>query len=193
MEELTTLIGIQHDRSTPYHHESLGIVERSHKTLNEYIRSYMVNNKDWLNLVKSFEYCYNTTPNTSINLYTPFEIVYGRIAPSLIFFNQVNSDRTSVNDYIVNLKNNMELVHKNTHEFISDSKIKTKLYYDKSANPINVNVGDNVLHVNEIRSKFDPLYKDNYVVKEIIGQNVRIENVNNGKSTLVHKNRIRYS
>lgn len=189
--ELLTLLNIRHDRSTAYHHESLGTIERSHKTLNEYLRTYMSNNKDWPKLIKSFEYCYNTTPNTSINLYSPFELVFGKLPPKLINNDDKSKNHVSINDYVNNMKYNLELAYEKTKAFITKNKIRNKIYYDKSAKPIEISVGDNVLLINEIRNKFDPLYKDNFVVKEILDNNVKIENKVNLKTSLVHKNRLR--
>lgn len=40
MQELCTLLDINHDISTAYHHQTVGTIERNHRTLNEYIRIY---------------------------------------------------------------------------------------------------------------------------------------------------------
>lgn len=188
---LTELLRIRHDRSTAYHHESLGTIERSHKTLNEYLRTYMTDHKDWPKLVKYFEYCYNTTPNTSIDMYTPFELVFGRIPLSLAYKDISTQIESNISDYVQNIKNNLDIAYKRTQQFLHNNKIKTKTYYDKNINPINIKVNDKVMLVNEIRNKFDRLYKDEYIVKDIQDSNVLIEHIISKKSILVHKNRIR--
>lgn len=191
MTDLSNLLHISHNKSTAYHHETIGSVERSHKTLNEYLRNYIHTNKDWPTLIKYFEYCYNSTPNSSIDMYTPFELVFGRKAGTLIHHNNDNKNKVSVNEYINNVKRNLELAYDNTTEFINKNKLRTKAYYDRSINPIEIKIGDNVLLINEVRSKLDPLYKDNYIVRSVEDKNVLIENTLTGKSVLVHKNRIR--
>ena len=40
---------------------------------------------------------------------------------------------------------------------------------------------------NEIRSKFDSFYNDNYVVVSINDVNATIKNINSGKIMIVHK------
>jgi len=52
VDKLCKLLKIPHVTSTSYHHRTLGTVERSHRTFNEYLRSYINNNRtdwdDWL-------------------------------------------------------------------------------------------------------------------------------------------------
>lgn len=191
MQHLSELLEIKHDKSTAYHHETMGTIERSHRTLNEYLRTYMNNNKDWPRLIKYFEYCFNTTPNTSIEMYTPFELVFGRIPINLM--HKINNKNVNLNitEYVNNIRHNLEIAFKKTEEYAIANKIKSKIYYDSTAKPLEVNVGDNVLLVNEVRNKFDSLYKDDYLVMEINNHNVTIKNKKTQKTSIVHKNRLR--
>lgn len=78
MNELCKLMKIQNVTSTAHHHQTVGTVERSHRTFNEYVRSYLSNNKtDWDVWLSYFTYCFNTTPSTVHN-YCPFELVFGK-------------------------------------------------------------------------------------------------------------------
>lgn len=192
MDDLTRLLQIQHDMSTAYHHESLGTVERSHKTLNEYLRTYTAENpKDWYTFVKYFAYCFNTTPNTAIDMYTPFELVYGRKVQPLCNIRTNELPHSSYNDYIMSVENTLAIAHKRTQDFILKNKIEYKKYYDKDSKPLKICVGESVLLVNEVRSKFDPFYKINYVVTDVSGVNVTLKNTATGQVQTVHKNRIR--
>lgn len=48
LEELCKLLKIDKKLSTAYHHQTVGAVERTHRTFNEYIRSYISTDKsDW--------------------------------------------------------------------------------------------------------------------------------------------------
>lgn len=40
-KKVCATLNVAHRISTPYHHETLGTVERTHRTLNEYLRAYM--------------------------------------------------------------------------------------------------------------------------------------------------------
>lgn len=66
LAELCSLLDISRDFSTPYHHETVGTIERNHRVLNEYLRAYLEGNHDlWDQYAKYFAFCYNTTPNTA--------------------------------------------------------------------------------------------------------------------------------
>jgi transposase InsO family protein len=86
--EITKILNIEHLKSTPYHPQTVGGVERSHRTLNEYLRTHLNDNThEWDIFVKYFAYCYNTTPHTSFNLqYSPFELMFGRtpVTPGIL-------------------------------------------------------------------------------------------------------------
>ena len=193
MQELTTMLEIQHNMSTAYHHQSLGCVERSHRTLNEYLRNYMsTNEKEWERLVRYFCFCYNTSPNVAINMYSPFELVYGHRPNSLCNLgdNDPNTSPDSTSEYIKKLKFNLELAHKRTKEFLDSCKVESKHYYDKRCKALNVKLGDKVFLTNEVRNKSDPYYTGPYVVTDIYDNgNVNI-NIN-GKEYTTHKNRLR--
>lgn len=192
---LTDLLKIKHQHSTAYHDESLGTIERSHRTLNEYLKTYTNNNpKDWYTFVKYFAFCYNTTPNTSLNMLTPFELVYGKRANPIYHYpsegNSSNTNPVDIDEYVINLKSVLARAHTQTVEFISKNKKTYKNLYDRNSKSIEINVGDNVLLVNEIRSKLDPLYNDKYLVTKVEGVNVTIKNLIKNKTIVVHRNRL---
>lgn len=192
MKELTELLAIRHDVSTPYHHETVGTCERSHKTLNEYLRTYTNNDpKSWHSFCKYFAYCFNTTPNTAINLYTPFELVFGKRVPPLLFKQECELETASCAEFLQKQQQHFKLAYERTRRFIAENKLAYKKYYDSRCSPINIKCGDEVLLVNEIRSKLDPLYKKGYIVVEVGDVNVVLRNMETNKLVTVHKNRIR--
>lgn len=66
LNELSTLLNINHMKSTAYHHETVGSVERNHRIINEYLRSYLNGNlNEWDVYANYFCICYDTTPNAS--------------------------------------------------------------------------------------------------------------------------------
>lgn len=78
VKELCEMLNIQHDFSTAYHHETLGAIERNHRVLNEYLRSYMTDS-EWDIHLKYFTHCYNISYNATLNHeYTPFELVFAK-------------------------------------------------------------------------------------------------------------------
>lgn len=79
LNDLCKLLNIDNNTSTPYHHRTVGTVERSHRTFNEYLRSYINEYKtDWDDWLVYFTYCYNTTPSMAISGYSPYQLVFGK-------------------------------------------------------------------------------------------------------------------
>jgi len=55
-------------------------LERSHRTLAEYLRHYINEEQtDWDDWIPYAMFAYNTTPHTA-TAYTPFELIYGHQA-----------------------------------------------------------------------------------------------------------------
>lgn len=78
VRELCKLLNIKQTLSTAYHHETLGLIERSHRILNEYIRAYLNGKLDhWDKFAHYFQFFYNISKNSSLgDKYSPFEIVF---------------------------------------------------------------------------------------------------------------------
>lgn len=73
------LLNIRHDVSTAYHHQSVGTIERNHRTLNEYIRMYVTNLSEWDDHVQYYAYCSNTAKHAAFNnIYSPYELLFGK-------------------------------------------------------------------------------------------------------------------
>lgn len=158
---LTQLLNIQHDFSTPYHHESVGSVERSHRVLNAYLRSYLhENNDDWDLYAKYFQFCYNTTPNSSNeHNYTPFELVFGRRANLPIEKFEKIEPIYTIDNYIKELKFRLQTTNLKTKEILTKYKMKMKERFDKNTNEIILKIGDSVKIRDETGNKLSSVYK----------------------------------
>ena len=189
--EMCVLLNIVHKTSTPYHHQTVGTVERSHRTLNEYLRTYLSSDKsDWDDWVKFFTYCFNTTPS-STHGYSPFELVYGK-TPAIFKFVMSNEvdPLYNVDSYQKEIKYRLQVAQRKAANLLQHAKQKSKNMYDKNANPQNIQVDDMVLLRDDAGHKLDSLYKGPYRVLETdnIG-NCKIEV--NKKKVIVHKNRLK--
>lgn len=99
IKELCKLLNVEHHFSTPYHHESLGSIERNHRLFNEYIRAYS-NEDTWDINLRYFTYCYNTSFSASLNhTYTPFELVFGKRANDIQSLNDPIEPIYNMDDY----------------------------------------------------------------------------------------------
>lgn len=77
LRNTSKMLKIKKLQTTPFHPETNGGLERSHRVLKEYLRHYI--NKDqtnWDEWIPYSVYAYNTSIHTATG-YTPFELVYG--------------------------------------------------------------------------------------------------------------------
>lgn len=194
LEELCEILQIELVHSTAYHHETLGTIERNHRTLNEYLRTYLNDShSDWEDYLRKFTYCYNITPNSSLNLrYTPFELVFGKNPAILdILKHRIVDPLYNIDNYAKELKYRLQIAHNVANKLIDNSKIINKEFHDKQLNIINFEINDKVLVTNEDRHKLDSVYKGPYIVTKILGKNLELLNVETNKISTIHKNRAR--
>lgn len=187
------LLRITHKSSTPYHHETVGTVERSHRVLNEYLRSYINDNhSNWVEYIKYFTYCYNVTPHTSFECrFTPFELMFGRVPVSFDFLLEGRIDPIyNFDSYAAQIKFQLQKMTNSARELLELSKKKVKTAYDRNVRQLGFNVIDKVLLKKECRNKFEPLYTGPYIITEIDNVNATIVNLCNKKTQTVHKNRL---
>lgn len=142
VDELLHLYNIVHEKSTPYHHETVGTVDRNHRVFNEYLRSYMENILNWEDYVKFFSYCYNTTPHTSFDSkYSPFELVFGKMPNKMPFLKENKIDPIyDFDNFALKSKFKIQNAQKIANELLNKSKVATKIQYNKKSNPIDVKI-----------------------------------------------------
>lgn len=78
------LAGVKLHMSTVYHPQSDGQTEVVNRTIEMYLRCLCGDRvQSWPQWLAWAEFCYNSSYHSAIQA-TPFEVVYGRPAPSLI-------------------------------------------------------------------------------------------------------------
>ena len=78
MHEISRLMGIHKSRTTAYHPQCDGLVERQNRTIQSILSSFVSQHKDdWDNWVSLAVYAYNTSSHESTG-YSPYEMVFGR-------------------------------------------------------------------------------------------------------------------
>ena len=123
INDLCKYMKTKHVTSTDHHHETMGTMERSHRTFNEYIRSQISCNKDdWDIWIKYFTYCFNTTPSI-VHGYCPYELVFGKLAPQ---FQQPKSGSIDpiydIEDYSKEIKYRLEIARDRARKLIINYK-----------------------------------------------------------------------
>lgn len=192
IEELSKLLNMEYKTSTAYHHQTLGTIERSHRTFNEYVRSYIsLDRSDWDEWLRYFAYCFNTTPST-VHSYCPYELVFGKSPTIIEDLQSGNVDPIyNIDSYAKEVKYRMQLMTKRVEQMLERAKKANKANYDKTARPIDIGVGDLVLFEDTAGHKLANLYKGPYKVVSIDNRGNCSLILNNGKHVIIHKNRLR--
>lgn len=192
MAEVTSLLKIKHSFSTAYHHETLGTVERNHRTFNEYLRAYMKNSRqEWDVHSYYYTFCYNTTPNSSLGYYCPFELVFGRKNSQLnSIIQDIREPIYDLDSYVSELKLILKTAYSRAVEFVETSKLRNANLVSERAVPISLTIGDSVMLRDGARHKLDAIFQADFIITSINGSNVTIRHKNTDKELTVHKNRI---
>lgn len=193
--EVCQIFRIKKLKTTSYHPQTNGALERSHRTLKEYLRHYVDSNlNDWDYWITKAMFIYNTTPHTSTN-FTPFKLLFGHEAliPSQITKPDLHVH--TYNDYIQEMLTKLHAIRKQARENIDKSKVQSKGRYDRNAKLITFHVGDKVLYKIQVRKSLDPMWNGPYSVIKInspenttIFINRRNRRVHNNNLKLFHEN-----
>jgi len=149
-KELCALLRIEKLRTSSYHPQTDGLVERQNRTLISMISKF-VNDKlsDWDDLLPYLLMAYNTTVHNSTGC-TPFSMIYGREAclPVDLLY-PIKQERGSRGttlcgpEYVENLRNSISSSHEYAREKLERSSAHQKRNYDVRVKPRHTfNVGD---------------------------------------------------
>jgi len=126
MRQLTRKFRIQLFRTTAYHPQSNGSLERSHHVLTEYLKTQVDKKTNWDEYIKLAMFSYNTSVHEGTR-YSPYELVFGRIArlPSAHPIIEENIEPT-YRDYITNLFNKINDLQKQAKQNLTLAKERSK-------------------------------------------------------------------
>jgi hypothetical protein len=189
--EMCKLLKINKINTSPFHPQTNGSLERSHRTLAEYLRHYVDKNlNDWDNFLPYAFFVYNSTEHSSTN-YQPYTLLYGKNLEIPVNLKREPEPRYNYDDYYFDLKQKLQESHKIAKEKLIQRKIKSKDNYDSKEHAIEVHVKDRILLRDDTqKNKLNPLWKGPYDVIEILDrENIVIQR--GRRSVVVHKNNVK--
>ena len=194
-QALCKLLKVQQIQTTAYHPQSNGALERCHRTMKEYIRSFVCAQlDDWDEYIPFFAFTYNTTVHSSTG-FTPHELMFGYKAelPSSLCTSYKGNE--TYFSYLESLRQNLESMHKIAKENLLDTKEKRKDYYDEKSNDWIPMWGDKVLLENIVTGvgrKLQGLYNGPHEVIAINSpQTCTILLKGQNRKIVVHNNRLK--
>jgi len=193
MKKVAKIFRIRKFRTTAFHPQSNGSLERSHHALGEYLKQFANSQKQWDRWISLAMFNYNTNVHEATK-HTPYELVFGKIARIPSNEPLAPDDKLSnYNDYLINLVTQLHSIQANARENVIEAKEKSKKHYDKKINPQTFKPGDQVFLLKGPKpGKFGDQYTGPHEILEILNRNnikIRIKK----NSRIVHPNRLRIS
>jgi len=196
MSELFTnickLLKIKKLRTTAYHPQSNGSLERSHRTFAEYLRNFCSKDpSQWDNWLPYATFSYNSTPHTATS-FMPFELLFGCKPTLPTSLTKEVEPYYNYNDYCAELKFRLQSCWNLARNKLFQNKLKSKEWYDKTSNVVQFFPNDKVLvrYESKSRNKFDPIWTGPYIITKINSNETSTVKVKN-KNKVIHNNRLK--
>jgi len=188
-KEVCRLLKIKQTSTTPYHPQSNGSLERSHRTLGDYLRSFVDKDpQNWDTYVPFAMFCHNSTVHTATK-FQPYQLVYGNEITVPHSFTRDPEPQYNYEDYHFEMKKQMQEAHKLARAELLESKHKSKERYDKSIAPLNLVEGDRVLMQDKARKgKLTPKWLGPYPIVDIQPDSPNVTILKKNKPVKVHRN-----
>ena len=145
LEELT---GVGHSRTTPYHPQGNGLVERMNRTLLSMLRTLPETHKSkWANHLSKLVHAYNCTIHETTG-FSPFFLLFGRsprLPVDIMFSIPGSPGDKSHKEYSAKWKAAMGQAYARAASSTQKTALKAKKHHDKRARSSELKVGDRVL------------------------------------------------
>lgn len=184
--DVCEILEINHRTATPYHPESIGALENTHKHLHNFLRIKVNERKsDWSDWVKYWTFAFNNSHHQSTG-FTPHELVYGRICNI-----PTNEGRyltcKNYGDYPNELKQRLELAIRSAKANLQAAKFGIRKQF-KGSNFDPYKIGSRVLLRNRARkNKLSNNYDNPGIIIQIDMPNVVVK-LEDGSERTIHVN-----
>ena len=163
--QVLSAFGIQKSRTTAYHPQGDGMVERFNRSLLQLLRCYTDTEDDWEEFLPMVMYAYRTAKHSSTNL-SPFELMFGR-SPCTVPFQSLNKfDTTSYASY---LKAKLHAMQDFVHANLAKSAKQQKQQYDRYTVSRSFKAGDPVWLSIPTARKLQPRWDGRWTVTKLKG------------------------
>ena len=185
LEEFARIFKINKLSATAYHPQSNGSIERMHHTLNEYFKLYLQGRSNWDLLLPLAQHAYNVTMHEGLG-YTPHAIVFGSRARTPSSFPSKEYLQT-YSEYMGDRTHALAQMHTLAAMNLSQSKYKSKFYYDQRQNTRHFRQGELVyVQTTPKPGKTDPQYTGPCEIIDINPETHSLEIRKGEQSRIIH-------
>ena len=179
--------GVQKSRTTAYHPQGDGMVERFNRSLLQLLRAYVDKQENWEKYLPLVLFAYRTAKHTSTGS-SPFILMFGRTPSTPVFSPQTGFESTSYPDHIQNkLAELRDFVECN----LAAAAHHQKTNYDKHTQARKFAVGDLVWLSIPTAGKLDPRWEGKWEIKSV-KSNITMEITDGRRTKVVHVNRLHH-
>ncbi len=169
LKRVYQLLGIRAIKTTPYHPQTDGLVERFNQTLKSMLRKFVSKSgSDWDQWLPYLLFAYREVPQASTG-FSPFELLYGQQVrgPLDLLKEQWEGPKDgtcSVVQYVIQMRERLEEMTSLAQENIKKAQQTQKVWYDKKARERSFEPGQRVLLLlptseNKLLAKWHGPYK----------------------------------
>ena len=150
LAELYCLLHVKAVRTSPYHLQTDGLVERFNRTLKSMLwKTVNEEGKDWDKLLPYVLFVYREVPQSSTG-FSPFELLYRRAVwgpLDILRESWQESERSdeSVVSYIMSVQEKLAKMSELAHQNMARAKSQQKTWYDRNARSREFQPGEQVL------------------------------------------------
>ncbi len=150
LEEVYRVLQIRRIRTTPYHPQTDGLVERFNGTLKSMLKKFTNRNAtDWDEYLPYLLFAYREAPQESTG-FSPFEMLYGhRVRGPLDILREGWTDEKAEEvpaiTHVVTMRNRLSEMAKLAQDNLKQAQGRQKRYYDSGARLRSVEQGGEVL------------------------------------------------
>lgn len=198
MQEVHRLLSIKGLRTTPYHAQCNGLVERFNGTLKSMIKKLCDEKPNtWHRFIAPALFAYREVPQESTG-FSPFELLYGRtirgpmaILRELWTGEHATEEVQNASTYVIDLRNRIEETCKLVQRNLGQASDKYKYHFDKKAQARSFAEGDQVLLLLPTKqNKLEMSWRGPFFVEKkqgVCDYWIKVE----GKSKLYHVNMLK--
>ena len=199
LKQVCNLYSVNKTRTTAYHPQSDGQVERYNKTVMSLVRNLLEKTQEWDEVLPKAMCAYNSTIHESTG-FTPNRLWYGRelrYTVGRIVPNPEDMQDMTYCEYVKKMQDQLQIAYDVARDTLKKNAMYMKKYYDRGQFTIKYKPGQRCLikdhsKVDKGAKKTKPKYEGPYWILDPVGEvNYRIQKEEGGPARVIHHNRMR--